>query len=165
MKLEATTEKEMREAKAPWPKTIQELNEYMQSCFDAVAWPEKEDGTFEHSTKDSGDAYGRAVYAISLSATAAFYYASHIVGASGFQASMADIDLLRRTRHMEGPFSIVDVSKMLYPQYDIVGDLNKYIHDEETQKWLKDQAKKKISENPDAHPDVVAHWKKLAGEQ
>ena len=98
MNEETKTEKEMREAKVPWPKTIEELVEYINSLTDR--------------THD----YGTTVYAMSMAATAAFYYAAHKVGSSGFQASCADLDILRRTRGFKAGFAILNYENLLYPQ-------------------------------------------------
>lgn len=157
MKLEAKTEKEMREAEVPWPKTEEELLEYIRSCLAAVNAPSEGD----HEAM--GDAYGRCVYAMSMAAVAAFQYVAHVEGVTGFQASCADMDVLRRTRGLKGPFSIVDYSKMLYPQYDVVGNVQKMVASEDTQKYLKTEAQKLLDEKSEgAHPEVVAHWRKLA---
>lgn len=157
MKLEAKTEKEMREANVPWPKTEEELLEYIRSCLAAVNAPA--DGDHEAM----GDAYGRCVYAMSMAAVAAFQYVAHVEGVTGFQASCADMDVLRRTRGLKGPFSIVDYSKMLYPQYDVVADVTKMATSEDTKAYLKKEATKLLDEKTEfTHPEVVNHWKKLA---
>lgn len=144
MKTEATTETEMREEKVPWPKTAEELMEYIESL-----------------SKVPQD-YGTAVYVMSMAATAAFYYASHIVGATGFQASCSDMDILRRTRHMEGPFKIVDYADMLYPQYT-----EKFLASitRDTADWLQKEAKKKLAKADNVHPKVMQHWQRLAANE
>jgi hypothetical protein len=93
------TEKEMRESKVPWPKNIWQLYKYIRSLL-----------KIKHD-------YGTCVYAMSMSATATFYYVAHKLGVSGFQASCADMDILRRTRHYEHGFMIIDYKNLLYPQY------------------------------------------------
>ena len=99
MKCEATTEKDMREHKVPWLKTMGELTEYIQSLID-----------IPHD-------YGTAVYSMSLAGVAAFKFVAGSLGTTGFQASCADLDMIRRTRLIKGPFKIIDFSDMLYPQY------------------------------------------------
>jgi hypothetical protein len=139
----AQSEAEMRAAPSVWPYTQKQLNEYINSLVDRP-----------HE-------YGTCVYAMALAAVAAFYYVSHQLGVTGFQASCADLEFLRRTRSLEGPFMIIDGSNALYPQYDLESKLRDAL--EEWKPWLKHEAKKKLAENSHVHPAVLAHWKKLAG--
>ena len=138
----STTEAEMRDAKVPWPKTKEQLTEYIESLT-----------TRQHD-------YGTCVYAMSMAATAAFYYIAGQLGVTGFQSSCADMDILRRTRHLKGPFMIINGEDALFPQYDLREKLDKAI--EGWKPWLKEEAQKKLAETGQAHPDVVAHWKRLA---
>jgi hypothetical protein len=139
------TEQEMREEIAPTFDSVDELQSYIASLVDR-----------EHD-------YGTCCYAMSLAATAAFNFVARELGVTGFQASCADLDILRRTRRLDGPFVILTGEDELYPQYDNNRKL------EECRiawkDWIAEQAAKKLAESADsAHPDVVAHWKKLAGE-
>lgn len=144
MKIEAKTETEMRDEKVPWPKGIEELNEYLKSL---TAVPQE---------------YGTSVYIMSMAATAAFYYAAHVVGASGFQASCADLDILRRTRHIEGGFKIICYDDLLYPQNVCRVTDNSISAD--TAKRLQEQAQKHLlGENKHTHPGVLEHWTRIAG--
>lgn len=134
----------LRDSKAPWPKTLRELDEYI----DGLA-------AQEHS-------YGTCVYAVSLAATAAFNYMSGKLGITGFQASAADMDVLRRTRHIDGSFIIFKAEDLIYPQYDLKDRMQKWMDDQAV--WLQEQAKLKLAGDVEhVHPDVLAHWKKLAG--
>lgn len=142
MKELAQDEKAMRETKAPTPDSPEELSEYIESLVDR--------------THD----YGTCVYAMSLAATAAFNYVAHRLGVTGFQAGCADMDILRRTRYMEGPFAIVKGEDMLYPQYNIQRKVEGYLED--WKGWAKEQAAKKLEEDPDASPVVLEHWRRLA---
>lgn len=144
MKSESKTEKDMRGETAPWPKTVEELGEYIVSLTDR-----------EHD-------YGTSAYAMSLAATAAFQHVASKLGCTGFQASCADLDILRRTRCMEGPFILLKGEDMLYPQYDLQGKLREAM--EEWSDWAAEQAEKKIADNSEdrVHPNVWAHWQKLA---
>lgn len=145
------TEQEMRESKAPSPETADELSAYIDALVNR-----------EHD-------YGTCVYAMSLAAVASFNYVANKLGVSGFQASCADLDVLRRTRRLDGPFMIVDGANMLYPQYDLRENLNKALL--EWEPWAAEEAKKLLEKNTDqehVHPDVRAHWECLAaktGEQ
>jgi hypothetical protein len=138
----ASTETEMRAARVPWPKTKEQLAEYIDSLVNR-----------------SHD-YGTCVYAMSMAAEAAFNYVSGQLGVTGFQASCADLDLLRRTRGVEGPFIILKGEDMLYPQYNLVDKLKDAM--EEWEPWAREEARKKLKETTAAHPQVIAHWKELA---
>ena len=99
MKELAKTEQELRDAKVPWPKTKEELMEYVDSLV------------------ERGHEYGTCPYAMSMAAVATFYYVSHKLGATGAQAGWADLDFLKRTRGYDCGFRIIDYSNLLYPQY------------------------------------------------
>lgn len=144
MKENAKTEEEMREADVPWPETEKELMEYINSLV------------------ERGHNYGTCVYAMSMAAVAAYYYVSSKLGVTGFQASCADLDFIRRTRGFEGPFAIIDGGKMLYPQYDLIEDLKEMMKG--WSKYIQEKARENL-ENMDNSPvasHVVEHWKKLA---
>jgi hypothetical protein len=138
----AKTEAEMRETKDPWPYTMEQLVEYIKSVTER-----------QHD-------YGTCVYAMSLAATAAFNFVAHQLGVTGFQASCADLNFLRRSRSIKGPFMILKGEDALYPQYDLQSQLAEAL--DAWRPWMRDEAKKKLAGNPDAHPDVVAYWKRLA---
>lgn len=145
MKCTAQTEQEMREYKVPFPQSLDELNEFITSLTER-----------QHD-------YGSSAYAMSLAATAAFNYIGGKLGTTGFQASCADLDFLRRTRGLDGPFMIMKAEDMLYPQYSLPGNLAEAM--DKWEEWAAEQAKKKLAESGNtAHPDVRAHWVKLAGD-
>lgn len=137
------TEQEMRKADVPWPKSMDELTSYIKGLVEQ-----------EHD-------YGTCVYAMSMSALATFYYVSHVLGVTGFQASCADMDFLRRSRRMER-FQILDLGNLLFPQYrDKFKSIDEMIA--ENIGWLADEARKKIAEtNGECHPEVLAYWQMLA---
>jgi hypothetical protein len=139
------TEQEMRDAKVPWLDTPEELIDYIKSITEQ-----------EHD-------YGTSAYAMSLAATAAFQYVASKLGTTGFQASCADLDFIRRTRMIDGPFILLKGHDALYPQYDLRESLDKALRDWEP--WMAEEAKKKLESDRGltAAPRVVAHWKKLAG--
>jgi hypothetical protein len=143
MKSESTTEIEMRAEKVPWPETLEELTEYIASLTDR-----------EHD-------YGTCVYAMSLAATAAFQYVSKRLGVTGFQAGCADLDILRRTRSLDGPFIILKAEDMCYPQYDLQEKLREAM--DGWKDWAAKECAKKLEIDGDiAHPSVKAHWQRLA---
>jgi len=142
MKSESKTETEMRAEKAPRPDTLEALNEYINSLMER-----------EHD-------YGTCVYAISLAATAAFNMVASKLGVTGFQASCADLDFLRRTRGIDGPFIILKGEDMCYPQYDLPEKLREAM--ESWREWAAEKCTEKLAKCGDPHPDVKAHWERLA---
>lgn len=137
-------EQEMRNAEVLTPKSLQELANYIETLQG-----------HEHD-------YGTCVYAMSMAATAAFNYMASALGVTGFQASCADLDIIRRTRHMEGPFILLKAEDMVYPQYDLHKKLDEFMI--ESAPWVKEQASIKLRDTNKefTHPDVIAHWESLA---
>lgn len=142
---EAKTEHEMRDHEVPCPKTETDLLSYINSLLER-----------EHD-------YGTAVYAMSCASVATFYYMSSKLGVTGFQASMAELDILKRTRDMKNGFMILDYHNLLYPQYlneEHFPSFNKLLNDNKD--MLKKEAINLLEKNPKAHPSVLNHWKYLA---
>lgn len=139
------TEQELRDSTAPTPTTLEELSSYIESLR-----------TQDHD-------YGTCVYAMSLSATAAFNYIANTLGVTGFQASCADLDILRRTRRMKGPFAIINADHMLYPQYDFPNKSRELV--DKWRPWAAEQAIKLLEEHKDADPTVYNHWQWLAAQK
>jgi hypothetical protein len=139
----SATEAQMRESEVPWPKTTKQLIQYIESL-----------------TKRNQE-YGTCVYSMSMAAVAAFNYVAGQLGVTGFQSSCADLDIIRRTRRMKGPFMLIKCEDALYPQYDIPSKISEAM--EEWKPWLKEQAAVKLAEASGyTHHDVIAHWEKLA---
>lgn len=136
------SEKEMRDAKVPTFESVDDLSAYISNLI-----------LMKHD-------YGTCCYAMSMAATAAFNLVAKHLSVTGFQASCADLDIIRRTRSIDAPFMLVNAEKMLYPQYDLHDMLEKSIV--EWKAWASEQAKEKLKEVEYAHPDVVAHWEMLA---
>lgn len=137
-------ESEMRAADVPWFKTPEELIDYINGLVNE-----------QHD-------YGTCVYAMSMAAVAAFQYVAGVLGTTGFQASCADLDVVRRTRHLKGPFILLKGEDALYPQYNLHGRLSEALAS--WRPWLKEEAGKLLVESPNAHHEVVAHWQRLAEE-
>lgn len=143
-------EAQMRDAKVPWPKSEEELIEYV--------------GALVNRQHD----YGTCVYAMSMAAEAAFNFVASKLGVTGFQASYADMDFLRRVRGIKGGFRIVKTENLLYPQYcddEHFPGVDELMDDKDNKQWLADEARKLIEEKSaiGVHPDVMNHWKMLAG--
>jgi hypothetical protein len=138
------TEAQMRDEKVPTFKSVEEMAEYVRALVEG-----------EHD-------YGTCVHAMSMAATAAFNFVAGQLGVTGFQASCAELDVLRRTRGWEWG-RILDYSELLYPQYvdeDHFPSARKVIRDNAAE--FAKRARARLAEGRDAHPRVVAHWEWLA---
>jgi hypothetical protein len=143
----------MADEKVPTPQTAEELTAYIQSLVDGGKGAAGEDG-YQYTA----DATGKA-------AVAAFNYVAHVFGITGFQAGWASMQFLREVRHLDGPFGIVDGNKLLYPQYNLVEQVQEWVTEWTPQ--LAPKAKEKLAEAERnnfklVHPNVLAHWRKLA---
>lgn len=139
-------EKQMRAAKVPTFNSMEQLVKYITKL-----------------EKQKHD-YGTCVYAMSMAATATFNYMANMLGVTGFQASCADMDIVRRVRGWER-FYLMNLNDLLYPQYCNNENFKNYEKLlEENGEWLSKEAKKRLKEEKGnlAHPNVIAHWKMLA---
>ncbi len=137
-------EKGMREAEVPWFRTHDELMAYITGLVER-----------EHD-------YWTSCYAMSMAAIAAFNYVAGVLGTTGFQTSFADLDIIRRTRRLDGPFMLIDGSNLLYPQYDVLGSVAEWMESDEMWKWLGERARKLLAhDNTYAVGSVLAHWQQI----
>lgn len=138
------TEKEMRDLDVPFLKTVEDLEKYLDNL-----------SNMNHD-------YGTAVYAMSMAGVAAFQYMAGRLGVTGFQANCADLDMLRRTRNVKGALLLHDIDKVLYPQYDLVGELKEAIRSQRPH--LKERAKELLATSDEDYvsPIVWAHWQSIA---
>ena len=144
--LSTGTEKELRGYKLDFPKTLDEAIVLIKAVVNR-----------EHT-------YGTSAYAASISSTLIFNWVCHELGLTGFQASCADLDILRRTRNME-MFRIIKYENLLYPQYlnsDNFPTIQDLEEDPETRKWLKKEATKRLGERGEIHPVVKDRWEYLS---
>lgn len=137
-------EEEMRNYKVETPKSLEELLKLV-------------DRMLSHNTD-----YGEATYAISIATTAMFNFMCSKIGATGFMASCADMDVIRRTRGLEHGFKIVDLGRLLYPQYieSFESSYSKTL--EENISHIGLEAKKRLENSEQASDNVKTHWKMLA---
>ena len=131
----------MRAEGVPSPDTIQDLVEYIESRVNG-----------KHD-------YGTCVYAMSQAAVATFNYVAGTLGCTGFQASCADMEILRHTRMLHGPFALVKAEDFLYPQYDPMGRLRETV--KEWSPWIVKTAAENQADGR-ASPEVQEHWARLA---
>lgn len=139
-------EREMREAEVPTFDALSDLHAYIEGLVER-----------EHD-------YGTCVYAMSMAAVATFNYVAHRLGVTGFQASCADLDILRRTRRLKGPFMLLDGEKALFPQYDLEKEVHEWLHSADLRSWLAKEARRLLDERDLTAPAVAAHWRKLVEE-
>lgn len=112
-----------------------------------------------------GQAYSKCAEAMSQAALAAFELVARDLGVTGWQASYAELDFLRRSRRIEGPWGIYQMHDALYPQYDVVGRIEKARWSDDTVRWLGDQAEKRLTEERHAADTVIAHWHSLVAQR
>jgi len=125
-----------------WPESLEELTEFIKSKT-----------TEDHDYNSASDAMWQV-------ALAAFNYAAREMGTTGFQASVAELMFLAKSRNIDGPFALVTGKDLLYPQYDIESKVERYI--DEWTPWAAEQAKELLQSRPDAAPAVRLHWQMLA---
>ena len=126
------TFEEMREAEVPWFETMDELKEFIGSV----------------TTERTHD-YNTSALAMSLAAVAAFRFVAGLLGTTGFQAGCADLDFLRRTRGLKGPFRILDYENLLFPQRRGSKDFpsrQDLMKDPHVAEWLGKEAEKRLKE-------------------
>jgi hypothetical protein len=146
------------------------------ATFDALTAELKAAVTFDDDiTPDDG--YNKAGDALWKAALAAFNWAAHEVGATGFQAGWAALRFYGEANHIDGPFGVLKAQDALFPQYNLPNKAAGWLH--EWGPWLAEQARAKLAEyeakpryrftdddgdvheGDTAHPDVVAHWRSL----
>jgi hypothetical protein len=143
----AATEAELRDMKEPWPRSIEELTGYIQAL-----------------TNRPHD-YGTCCHAMSLAAVAAFNFVAHELGTTGFQAGCAQMDFLRRQRHLNHGFQLIDYERLLYPQYvdELTITPEKLLENPDVRKLVVEAARKHLAESHEGtHPEVRKHWEKLS---
>ena len=114
-----------------------------------------------HLGEDYNHDYGTICHAIAAGAIAA----AHAIdrgpqgGITGFQAGAIMWEFIRKWQHYDDiPLRLTKFDDMLYPQSEYrFNTITK-----ETAKWLQDKAKALLTEKEDVHPNVKAHWEKLA---
>jgi len=105
--------------------------------------------------------YGTICHAIAAAAVGAAWCVAHGPegGITGFQASCIMWEFIRHWSGPKGPARMIDYELMLYPQY--AKSFTSIT--QETADWVKKAAQEKLdANNPIAHPEVKAHWERLA---
>jgi hypothetical protein len=154
------------EFEAPRPKTEEEFLAYIREALTLPAFEVPEGAGIEaYQTQEAADAYGAAADAMWKCALAAFNYAADQVGATGWQASWAEMIFLKHSRGLKGPFALIDGNDLLYPQYDIPRKVERLLV--EWGPWAGEEARKRLAECDadravEPAPRVRARWEELA---
>lgn len=93
-------------------------------------------------------------------ATFNYYACKH--GMTGYQSSWSALRFLGRSRGIEAPFMIVDSSKLLYPQYNLIEDVEKFL--EESKPELAKQAQDNLDNEVNNYTSskVIERWSEIA---
>ena len=111
---------------------------------------------------EPSEMYKSVPYIMAQSAYVVFEFVARQLGASLMQAQCADLLFLKKTRDLENGFAIIDYTDLLYPQY--VEKFEKYTFNnllKDNLVILQNRAKEFLEERPNAHPDVLKHWKMI----
>lgn len=104
--------------------------------------------------------YNTIVYGCMAAMKGAFNYVnrSETGGITGFQAGCLGWECVREFLSIDGPVRLQDFKNLLYPQY---ADRFQKVISPDTWEWVQKKAVESLTESPDAHPNVVAHWKSI----
>lgn len=115
-----------------------------------------------HLMNDYSHDYGTVVHAVAASAIAAAWAANDEPrgGLTGFQAGFVMWNFIRYWMMEDNKtgLRLVDYDKMLYPQY---ADRFEPTMSSATWEKIQEEAARLLKEEPDAHPDVIAHWRSI----
>lgn len=113
-----------------------------------------------HLVEDYEHDYGTICHALAAGSLATTHAMNKTEqgGITGFQSGAIMWEFIRHWGiGINGPMQLIRYENMLYPQYwEYFTTIS-----ESTWKWLQREAKRKLKESPDAHPDIKAHWEKI----
>lgn len=116
----------------------------------------------DHLMNDYEHDYGTICHAMSCGAIATIWTIDHSSqgGITGFQSGAIMWEFLKHWnfRSNKTGLRIIDFDDMLYPQY--ADQFEKKIR-KSTWEALQKEAREFWAKSPDAHPDVIAHWKSI----
>lgn len=145
-----TLEFKLRDETNPWPKTKEELDEYIASL----------------KLTEDNHTYGSCVYAMSLAAVAAYNFVASALGVTGFQAGYAKMDILKRLGSYKRGFRVIDYDKLMFPQYcdkEHFPSVDDLMLEPSIRKQLRSDAQAKLDEEIEfVHEDVMSHWVMLS---
>lgn len=142
--------------------TEKEYKKYIYDKAKEVKTKEDLDALLKEVIESKDLDYGKIVYAMCgcMKATCNYIDRSPVGGITGFQAGFIGWEMIREylIHNNELGMKILDFDNLLYPQYKYKFDK---VIDKDLWNTLKEQAKKKLKECPDAHPNVIKHWEKI----
>ena len=105
--------------------------------------------------------YGTICHAIAAGGIATMWAMNRSAqgGITGFQAGCIMWEFLHHWHHVEGPARLLQYDDMLFPQN---ADKFEKTITPRTAKRIKELAEKKLKGQDGAHPNVLAHWHKVA---
>jgi hypothetical protein len=112
----------------------------------------------------SAEGYEAAADALWKAAVAAFEHVASRLLVTNFRGSWAALRFYGEVMGVRGPFKIVKAEDALYPQYNLPGDLVRWLDSPDVTAWLRDQAAAKIAAQTPSSPAadrVVEHWQRL----
>lgn len=142
--------------------TEQEYKEYIYAKARSVKTKADLDELLKEVVESEDLDYGKIVYAMSacMIATSKYIDRSEVGGITDFQAGFIGLEMVREfmVYDNQAGMKIINYDNMLYPQYEVC--FQKTIS-QKTWKSLQEQAEMKLKETPDAHPEVIIHWKSI----
>lgn len=143
--------------------TEHEYREYIYSKANAVKTKKDLDNFLKQIIESKDLDYGKIVYAIcgAMIATCNYIDRSEVGGITGFQAGFIGWEMIKEytiTDDNQFGMKILNYGDLLYPQCEYKFEK---IIDKDTWKELRKQAYKNMRTTPDAHPNVLDHWKSI----
>ena len=123
----------------PWPKTMEELSEYIQSMLT------NSDNNFE---------------CMANAATATLRYIGFKRNSTWPEANAAARLVYQKTENLKCPFDIIEAKLLLHPD-----QLNNFIErfKNKYSKWASQEAKNQLeTKDENLHPDIVEHLKLIS---
>lgn len=119
---------------------------------------------YVRSVLDVDKDYDTASNALWKVALAGMNYAEDHMGVSSAQRAWAEMAFLAYSRNIQGPMLLLDGTHMLYPQYNVRGQVEEWLHS--SQEWVKETAQHLISttKKVETAPYVWEHWTRLVEE-
>ena len=111
--------------------------------------------------------YNQTGYSVARALLATEHLMAHMLGTTGFQHEYARLAFLQESMHSKTGIAIIDFDQLMYPQYDIVEKVTKWIEEQKKSKGFKKAVRELIREDDSgenfmrACPDVREHWESL----
>lgn len=127
--------------------TIEELAQYLKELIE-----------YKHDYNTSG-------YAITKALLATEMMIAHQLGTTGAQHGYANVAYITETRGSKTGCAVLDFDDLMYPQYNILAKVEKWIEEHKKSEYFIKEVKKRIEEDNKsdfkAHPDVRDRCERL----